>query len=271
MATRHESVSGSSCVYVHSGLRAQPQGHIRTHTPAQGTFSTGSGAVTLPWFLHSMRSLAPVVASVDMAAGEVDPGLTLLKAAATHQVINIGSSYSYVCMCITKYTPPVAARQAGESQCAEAYRTLGPGRIKFLAKCLQMAQSGGAHEPLTCAPQQGGAAQIHQRTVTQSAALALCLRAADRHKSKSYVLKPAVYGHYSQTSSNSPVCPGWVRSAFPAVHKHLRTQRSPSTDPAWGPLGNPPGASLTPRWLSGHPCAHQDFSIWLLSPEGRGH
>lgn len=85
VAARHKTVSGSSSVHVHSRLTAQPQGHVGTHAPAQGTFSAGCGTLALSWLLHSLRSLAPVVASMDMAASEVDPGLTLLKAKVTHQ------------------------------------------------------------------------------------------------------------------------------------------------------------------------------------------
>lgn len=140
VAARHKSVSGGSSVHVHSRLAAQPQGHVGTHAPAQGTFSAGRGTLALSWHLHSLRSLAPVVASVDVAASEVDPGLTLFKA--------------------------VAAWQAGEGQCAEADRTLGPGRIELLAKCFQVTQSGSTHEPLACTPQQGGTTQVNQGTVT---------------------------------------------------------------------------------------------------------
>lgn len=100
VAARHKSVSGGSSVHVHGRLAAQPQGHVGTHAPAQGTFSAGRGALALSRLLHSLGSLAPVVASVDVAASEVDPRLALFKA--------------------------VAPWQAGEGQCAEAYRTLGP-------------------------------------------------------------------------------------------------------------------------------------------------
>lgn len=89
VAARHKAVSGGSSIHVHSRLTAQPQGHVGTHAPAQGTFSAGCGAVALSWLLHSLGSLAPVMASMDMAASEVDPGLTLLKAEETHQ----GSQY----------------------------------------------------------------------------------------------------------------------------------------------------------------------------------
>lgn len=87
MAARHKTVSGSSSVHVHSRLTAQPQGHVRTHTPAQGTFSADCGTVALSRLLHSLRSLAPVVTSMDMAASEVDPWLTLFKAEVTQQEI----------------------------------------------------------------------------------------------------------------------------------------------------------------------------------------
>lgn len=112
MATWHKTVSGSSGVHIDRWLAAQPQGHVGTHAPAQGTFSTGCGAVALSSVLLSLRPLTPVVASVNMAAGEVDPRLTFFKA--------------------------VTAWETGEGQCAEAYGTLGPRRIKLLAKCFQM-------------------------------------------------------------------------------------------------------------------------------------
>lgn len=85
MAARHKTVSGGSSIYVHSRLTAQPQGHVGTHAPAQGTFSACCGPIALTWILLSLGSLAPVVASMDMAASEVDPGLTLFKADVTYQ------------------------------------------------------------------------------------------------------------------------------------------------------------------------------------------
>lgn len=69
-----------SGIYVHGGLATQPQGHVGTHASAERTFSTCHRTVCLPQMLLSLRSLAPVVASVDMAASEVDPRLTLFKA-----------------------------------------------------------------------------------------------------------------------------------------------------------------------------------------------
>lgn len=53
-------------------------------------------------------------------------------------------------------TPPVAAWQAGESQRAEAYGTLGAGGVELLTKCLQVAQGGGPCEPFSCTPQERG-------------------------------------------------------------------------------------------------------------------
>ncbi len=94
VAARHKTVSGRSSIHVHSGLTAQPEGHVGTHAPAQGTFSAGRGTIALSWIHLSLRSLAPVVASVDMAASEVDPGLTLLKAEVTHQ--QIVSTFNFV-------------------------------------------------------------------------------------------------------------------------------------------------------------------------------
>lgn len=85
VAARHKTVSGGSSIYVHSRLTAQPQGHVGTHAPAQGTFSACCGPIALTWILLSLGSLAPVVASMDMAASEVDPGLTLFKADVTYQ------------------------------------------------------------------------------------------------------------------------------------------------------------------------------------------
>ena len=74
---------------------------------------------------------------------------------------------------------------------------------------------------------------------------------------------------WSKTNANgSPVCRGWVQSVSPAGCRHPRRPRSPSKDPVWGLPGSPPGASPAPRWWSAHPCAHQGFSIWLLSPVG---
>jgi len=78
--------------------------------------------------------------------------------------------------------PPVAAWQAREGQRAEAHGTLGPRRIELLAKRFQVAQGGGAHEPLPRAPQQGGAAQVHQGTVSQRTALTLRLKKIDTDK-----------------------------------------------------------------------------------------
>lgn len=92
VAARHKTVSGGSSVYVHSRLTAQPQGHVGTHAPAQGTFSACCGTIALSWILLSLGSLAPVVASMDMAASEVDPGLTLFKAEVTHH-------YQYLQIC----------------------------------------------------------------------------------------------------------------------------------------------------------------------------
>ena len=85
VAARHKSVSGCSSVHVHSRLAAQPQGHVGTHAPAQGTFPADGGAVAFSWVLLYLGSLAPVVASVNVAASEVDPGLTLFKAEITVQ------------------------------------------------------------------------------------------------------------------------------------------------------------------------------------------
>lgn len=70
---------------------------------------------------------------------------------------------------------PVAAWQAGEGQCVEPYRTLGPGCIEFLAKRFQVTQRGSAHQPFTSPPQQGGATKVNQGAVTQCAALTLRL------------------------------------------------------------------------------------------------
>ena len=83
MAARHKGVRRGSSVRVHGGLAAQPQGHVGPHAPAQGTF-TACCVLALSWLLLPLGSLAPVVASVDMAACEVDPGLTLLKADVTN-------------------------------------------------------------------------------------------------------------------------------------------------------------------------------------------
>lgn len=80
MAAWHKAVSGGASIYVHGGLAAQPQGHVGTDAPAQGTFSACRGAVTLSGILLSLGPLAPVVASMDVAASEVDPGLALFQA-----------------------------------------------------------------------------------------------------------------------------------------------------------------------------------------------
>lgn len=80
MAAWHKAVSGGASIYIHGGLAAQPQGDVGTHAPAQGTFSACRGAVALSGILVSLGPLAPVVASMDVAASEVDPGLALFKA-----------------------------------------------------------------------------------------------------------------------------------------------------------------------------------------------
>lgn len=85
VAARHKAVGGGPSVHVHGRLAAQPQGHVGTHAPAQGTFSAGRGTLALSRLLHPLGPLAPVVTSMDVAASEVDPGLTLLKAEVTHQ------------------------------------------------------------------------------------------------------------------------------------------------------------------------------------------
>lgn len=79
VAARYENVSGGSGVHVDGGLAAQPQGHVGTHAPAQGTFSTGHATVRLSQILVFLGPLAPVVASMNMAASEVHPRLTLFK------------------------------------------------------------------------------------------------------------------------------------------------------------------------------------------------
>lgn len=84
VAARHKTMSGGSSIHVHGRLTAQPQGHVGTHAPAQGTFSACRGTIAFSRMLLSLGSLAPVVASMNMAASEVDPGLTLFKAEVTH-------------------------------------------------------------------------------------------------------------------------------------------------------------------------------------------
>lgn len=71
-----------------------------------------------------------------------------------------------LCLIKTEAFLPVAAWQTGEGQCTEAYGTLGPGCIKFLAKRFQVTQGGGTHQPLTSPPQQGGTTQVNQRAIT---------------------------------------------------------------------------------------------------------
>lgn len=71
----------------------------------------------------------------------------------------------------------------------------------------------------------------------------------------------------TQTLVSSPVSPYWDLSVFPSGRTRRHTLKSLATDPAWGPPGNPVGASLAPRWWSDHPCVHRGSSIWLLSPE----
>lgn len=168
MTTRHKSVCRSTGVHIHSGFAAQPQGHVGTHAPAQGTFAAGCGALALSRILLALRSLAPVVASVHMAASEVDPGLTFFKAGVT---VTVHNYFTCVLFNTDQYQhcqrlPPVAAWQAGEGQCAEAHGTLRAGRVELLAERLQVTQGGSAHEPLPRTPQQGGTAQVHQGTVS---------------------------------------------------------------------------------------------------------
>lgn len=80
VAARHKSVCRGSGVYIHCWLTAKPQGHVGTQAPAQRAFSAGCRALTVSLFLIPLRSLSPVVASMNMATGEVDPGLALFKA-----------------------------------------------------------------------------------------------------------------------------------------------------------------------------------------------
>lgn len=94
MAARYKHMSGCSGVHVDCRLTTQPQGHVGTHAPAQGTFSACHATVGLSQILLFLGSLAPVVASMNVAASEVYPRLALFKTDTRRVMSEFGIKYA---------------------------------------------------------------------------------------------------------------------------------------------------------------------------------
>lgn len=90
VAARYKNVCGGSGVHVDCRLTTQPQGHVGAHAPAQGTFPTGHATVGLSQILLLLGSLAPVVASMNVAASEVHPRLTLFETGIRRGMLKLG-------------------------------------------------------------------------------------------------------------------------------------------------------------------------------------
>ena len=136
VTTGDKGVSGGLCIQIESRLAAQPQRHIGALRPAHGALSL----LTLRLHLGVAAS-PPAVVAVHMAATQVSPGLLLIQ--------------------------DVFAAQAGEGERIEAHRTLRPPGVQLLPQHLQVFDGGGVCQALSCPPQQGGAAQVDERTVHQ--------------------------------------------------------------------------------------------------------
>lgn len=85
MATWNKCVRRSAGVHINCRFTAEPEGHVGADGPAQGTFTAGGGALAVSMVHLPLSSLAPIVASVDVATCEVDPRLTFFKAEMIHQ------------------------------------------------------------------------------------------------------------------------------------------------------------------------------------------
>lgn len=119
VTTGAEGVSGGSSVQVQPSFTAQPQRHIRAHSPAHRALSFSSaGWCGSPWSGWAfLLAVAPVVVPVHVAAVHVDPGLLLV------------------------YNLPLG--QTGEGQSVEAHGTLRTGRVELLPKRLQLFEGWG--------------------------------------------------------------------------------------------------------------------------------
>jgi len=150
VSARHEGVRGRPRVHVEGRLAAQPQRHVGPDHPAHGTLPLRAGLL--------LRAVAPVVVAVDVAARQVDPRLLVLE---------VGEG--------------AAALHAGEGERVEAHGALGPPGVDLLPEGLQVLLGGRVKEALGGAPQQRGAAEIHQGAVLQDVILVLHLQREETH------------------------------------------------------------------------------------------
>lgn len=141
MAAGVEGVRGGGGVQVEARLAAQPERHV-------GALGAAHGALALA-ALALLAVVAPVVVAVHVAALQVHPRLLLVRR--------------------------VLAPHGGEGQRVEAHGALRPRRVDLLPQRLQVLEGGGAREALGGAPQQGGAAEVHQGAVHQLMTLGLHL------------------------------------------------------------------------------------------------
>lgn len=145
---RNKGVRGRARVHVEGGLAAQPERHVGPDHPAHGALPLGVGLLC--------RAVAPVVITVHVTAGQIDPGLLVLQRGEG-----------------------AAALHAGEGQCVEAHGALGPRCIDLLPEGFQVLLGGGVEEAFAGAPQQGGSTEVHQGAVLQDVALILHLQAEE--------------------------------------------------------------------------------------------
>lgn len=132
MSTRGESMCWRSCIYVKSGLTAEPQRHVGAHSPAHGT---------LPLIGLRVAPVAPVVVPMHMAAAEVGPGLLFL-----HHFLPV---------------------DAGEGQGVEPHRALWPGRVDLLPQGFYVFLCRSMKKAVCCSPEKSGPAQVDEGAVLQ--------------------------------------------------------------------------------------------------------
>ncbi len=125
VSTWHKGMRGCTCVHVEGRLAAQPQWHVRPDHSAHGALSLGVGLL--------LGTVAPVVVTVHVATGQVDPRLLVLQGGEG-----------------------AAALHAGEGERVETYGALGPRRVDLLPESLQMLLGGSVKEAFCSTPQQSG-------------------------------------------------------------------------------------------------------------------